>query len=212
MGSTASKLIDVGLNVLCIATCGLLGKSSEGYHVGPLRIKKDSIGLACNAGICEVGVKMGKNDFGSNGIDASVSSKFLGVAKGSLRAGIDTQGCYGGVSGSLNLGYLRTSGSVVANGSGIRSYQAKAVGPLLTNVKYSNKKGLGGGIFGISANQAGEVDFDILENAIADKIGKEIKDEYQIKCKDEEKAELKTLEDIGRSVHCDICNGPCLVK
>lgn len=173
MGNTVSKAVDIGLQALCVATNGYAGKSDEGYHAGPFRIKKGSIGLKLNLGIFSCGITVGKNEFGRVGVDASVSLGIPGAASGTIRLGKDTDGVYLGLSTTYKVGPLKVGDSIVISEKGC-SFNAGVDGPLLTHLNYSNNTGISTGALGISVDEKGVTDFNGVEKFVAQSLGEKI--------------------------------------
>lgn len=188
MGNTVSKVVDIGLQAVCVATNGQLGKSDEGYHVGPLRLKKDSIGLKLNLGIFSCGITVGKNEFGRVGVDASVSLGIPGAASGTIRLGKDTDGVYLGLSTTYKVGPLKVGDSIVISEKGC-SFNAGVDGPLMTHLNYSNNTGISTGALGISVDEKGVTEFNGVEKFVAQSLGKNIKKTYNSHFGNEQKRE-----------------------
>jgi hypothetical protein len=194
MGNTVSKVVDFGLKATCYATGGLLGKSSEGFHFGPLRIKKDSIGVKFNFGICSVGLTYGRNEFGKMGIDASVSCGIRDVCSWTVRAGIDTDGIYGGLSSTVKLGPVKANANYLARSDGFRSYSSEVSGPGMSTIKYSQPEGLSVDIGGVNVDENLEMDCSRLMDNMAERVGKKAREKHNAYREKQENKDKKKNE------------------
>jgi hypothetical protein len=179
MGNTASIVVDIGLRAVCVATNGQYGKSDEGYHVGPLRLKKDSIRLKLKVGIFSFGINLGKNEFGRVGVDAGFSCKVPGVGAGTIMLGtyMDTDGIYVGLSTSYNMGLIKIGKCLLVNENGCL-LNTGVTGPMMTEIKYSHKTGLSVGALGVGVNENRLIEFTNLKKFLAVKLVEKIKGTY----------------------------------